>query len=478
MQTTPRFVRYEDCRRALAEGALTLPQLVAHYLERIEATRSLNIYVEVYAEEIVQQAAALQAKYEADPDRVGRLFGMVLSIKDVICQANKTVTGASKILEGFESSYSATAVARLLAEDALVIGRVNCDEFGMGSTCGNSVYGATKHPVDPALIPGGSSGGSAAAVATDTCLASLGSDTGGSVRQPAAFCGVVGTKGTYGRTSRHGLLAYASSFDQIGTLTHSAADAALLLELMAGADDYDATAVTTPVPAYTQRVFERPARIAYFPAALQHPGMDAALRGIHEDFLDTLRADGHTVTPVDFEYLEYLVPAYYVLTTAEASTNLSRYDGVRYGYRHPAAQTVDEVYTMSRTAGFGAEVKRRILLGGFVLSAGYYDAYYGRAQRVRRLVRDRLLALLRQHDFIALPAAPTGPWRHDRPQADPTAVYLSDIFTVPANLAGLPAVCFPLETEPGMLPVGQQLLAAPFAEADLLAFTRRVNRNG
>ena len=476
--TSPRFTNHTDCLAALRAGELTLPELVEHYLARIAATEGLNIYVVVHTEEIRQRAAALHARFTADPASVGRLYGLVLSIKDVICEADKPVTGASKILEGYTSSYSATAVARLVAEDALVIGRVNCDEFGMGSTNGNSVYGATRHPLDPARIPGGSSGGSAAAVAADTCLASLGSDTGGSVRQPAAFCGVVGTKGTYGRTSRHGLLAYASSFDQIGTLTHSTADAALLLEIMAGADDYDATAVTLPVPAYTTSTFDRPARVAYLAPALDHAGLDPQLRTQHLTFLDRLRADGHAVTAVDFDYLDYLVPAYYVLTTAEASSNLSRYDGVRYGYRHPAAKTVEEVYTMSRTAGFGAEVKRRILLGAFVLSAGYYDAYYARAQRVRRLVRERLLAILADHDFIALPTAPTPPWRLDEAPDDPTAVYLADVYTVLANLSGLPALSFPLPVAAGALPVGQQLLGRPFGEAALLGFAGRYAPRG
>ena len=474
----PKFTSYADCRRALEAGRLTLPALVDHYLDRIEATHSLNIYVAVYTDEVRARAAALQAKFDTAPGSVGRLFGLVISIKDVICEADKTVTGGSKILEGYTSSFSATAVARLLAEDAVVIGRVNCDEFGMGSANRHSVYGATRNPHAPDRIPGGSSGGSAAAVAADTCLASLGTDTGGSVRQPAAFCGVVGVKGTYGRTSRHGLLAYASSFDQIGTLTHSVADAQLLLEIMAGSDAYDATAVTTPVPAYSQATLDRPARVAYLPAAQAHPGMEAGLRATHETFLDRLRANGHIVEAVDFDYLDYLVPTYYVLTTAEASSNLSRYDGVRYGYRHPEATTVGEVYTKSRTAGFGAEVKRRILLGAFVLSAGYYDAYYGRAQRVRRLVRDRLLTIFEQYDFIALPVAPTGPWQHDAEPADPTTVYLSDVFTVLANLAGLPALSIPLPTAPGALPVGQQLIGRPFGETDLLAFAKTLNARG
>ena len=476
--TPPRFRTLADCRAALAAAGTSLPELVDYYLERIEATRSLNMYIEVYTDEARARAIALQAKYETAPDRVGRLFGMVVSIKDVLCQADRRVTGASKILEGYTSSFSATAVARLVAEDAVVIGRVNCDEFGMGSSSSHSVYGPVRNPHAPDRIPGGSSGGSAAAVAADTCLASLGTDTGGSVRQPAAFCGVVGMKGTYGRTSRHGLLAYASSFDQVGTLTQSVADAQLLLEVMAGPDDYDATAVTRAVPAYTGTRLDRPARVAYLPAAQGHPGMDATLAARHTVFLDRLRAEGHTVAPVEFDYLELLVPTYYVLTTAEASSNLSRYDGVRYGYRHPDARTVEDLYTMSRTVGFGEEVKRRILLGAFVLSAGYYDAYYGCAQRVRRLVRDRLMQILDDYDCIALPTTPTGPWLHDAAPTDPTAIYLSDVFTVLANLAGLPALTFPLPPAPGQLPVGQQLIGRPFGEASLMALAKSLNSAG
>ena len=472
----PKYRSLSALQADLRAGAVTLPAVVDYYLAQIRAQAALNAYVEIYETEVQRQAQALQVRFQDDPASVGRLFGMVLSIKDVICHAGHGVTAGSRILEGFESLYSATAVERLLAEDALIIGRVNCDEFAMGSTNETSVYGPVRNAADPGKVPGGSSGGSAVAVQADTCLASLGSDTGGSVRQPAAFCGLVGLKPTYGRVSRYGLLAYGSSFDQIGVLAHSVEDAALLLEVMAGPDEYDPTAAPQAVPPYPT-LLEAPqnSRIAYIRPAVEHPRLDPEIRRAAFDLIEALRADGHTVEPVAFDLLEYIIPAYYVLTTAEASSNLSRYDGIRYGYRSREAHDLLETYRKSRTEGFGREVKRRIMLGTFVLSAGYYDAYYGRAQRVRRLIQEQTLAIFQDYDFLLSPVAPTTAWDLGESLDDPVAMYLADIFTVQANMAGIPAVALPAAAHSNGLPIGLQLMANRFEEASLLAFAKHVH---
>ncbi len=469
------YTSLADIQTDLRAGQITCQELVAYYLDQIAATAQLNAYIEVYADEALQRAQQLDERYAANPASVGKLFGMVISIKDVICYKDHQVTGGSRILEGFTSLFSATAVERLLTEDVIIIGRTNCDEFAMGSTNETSCYGPAKNAADPSRIPGGSSGGAAVAVQAHTCLAALGSDTGGSVRQPAAFCGVIGLKPTYGRISRHGLLAYGSSFDQIGVFSHSIDDAALLLDIMAGADEFDSTASRREVPAYsTQLHWNRPARIAYLPEALDHPSLDAGVRSACTAFLQQLKDAGHSVEPVSFPYLDYIIPAYYVLTTAEASSNLARYDGIRYGYRSAQAHNLDAAYRKSRSEGFGAEVKRRIMLGAFVLSAGYYDAYYAKAQQVRRLIRKATLDMLSTHDFIFMPAAPGVAWPLGETIDDPVAMYLADIFTVQANMAGIPAIALPAGFHPdNNMPIGVQLMGAPFEETALLAFSKQ-----
>ncbi|MBK9016309.1 MAG: Asp-tRNA(Asn)/Glu-tRNA(Gln) amidotransferase subunit GatA [Saprospiraceae bacterium] len=457
-------------KSAISEGKTNCTSLVEHYLERIEATRHLNIYIEVFTDEARQRAKELDEKFAQNPASVGKLFGAVISLKDVICYAGHEVTAGSKILKGFKSLFSATAVERLLAEDAIIIGRVNCDEFAMGSTNETSCYGPTRNAADPTKVPGGSSGASAVSVQAGTCLASIGSDTGGSVRQPAAFCGVVGFKPTYGRISRHGLLAYASSFDQIGILANNMADVAALLEVMAGPDEFDATCSERPVESFSQTQTSKPAKIAYFDSAINHPGMDAGVKKLTFDFIEKLRDEGHTVEPVGFDYLDFIIPAYYVLTTAEASSNLSRYDGIRFGQRTEGAKDIHEVYKKSRTEGFGTEVKRRIMLGTFVLSSGYYDAYYAKAQRVRRLILERTEEILQKFNFILMPASPTPAWNIGEMADDPVAMYLADIFTVQANMVGMPAIALPIGQHPCGLPVGVQFMAGKFQEAELLGF--------
>ena len=469
------FTSIAETQSALAAGELTTVKLVERYLASIGDQRYLNIYVETFADEALDRARE-QDNRRRNGKTLGRLAGVVISIKDVICYAGHTVSAGSAILEDFVSPYTATGLQRLLDEDAIVIGRTNCDEFAMGSANENSHYGPTRNAADPARVPGGSSGGAAVSVQANTCLLAVGSSTGGSVRQPASFCGIYGFKPTYGRISRYGLIAYGSSFDQLGLLARDPADIALGLEIMAGADNFDATAPSRAVPPYSQATSDGPRRIAFFPDVLENENVDAAIRKTAAAALDRLRADGHTVEPVSFDYFDYVVPTYYVLTTAEASSNLSRFDGMRYGYRSPEAETLEETYKMSRSEGFGPEVQRRILLGTFVLSSGYYDAFYGKAQRARRVIQDQLRSILADYDFILMPVSPSQPWPVGEQIDDPVKNYLADIYTVLANLAGLPAIAIPAGTEPGgHLPVGYQLMADLWREEELLAFARRLH---
>jgi aspartyl-tRNA(Asn)/glutamyl-tRNA(Gln) amidotransferase subunit A len=461
----------------LLEGEVRCEELVSAYIQRIEETKALNAYIEVFAEEAKQQAKAIDLKIAESPHKLGRLFGVVVSLKDLICYEGHSVTAGSNILAGYTSLYSSTAVARLIAEDAIVIGRVGCDEFGMGSSNENSVYGPVKNPINPDYVAGGSSGGSAASVAAHTCLVSLGSDTGGSVRLPASFCGLVGYKPTYGRISRHGLLAYASSFDQIGVIAHGVYDVACVMEVIAGEDGYDATASAQPLENYTSvQPRTQPSRVAYLKEATTHKGLDPYIQAQTQSLIDKLVGDGHLVEAVDFAYVEYLVPTYYVLTMAEASSNLSRYDGIRYGYRSAEASDLDKTYRLSRTEGFGQEVKRRILLGAFVLSAGYYDAYYAKAQKVRRLIAERVEDIFRQYDFLILPTSPTVAFKFGERSKNPLEMYLSDVYTVLANLAGVPAVTVPMGNHPNNgMPMGIQCMSARFQEVPLLSFAQYVS---
>lgn len=460
---------------ALAQKQTTTLAVVQHYLLQIQESNHLNIYVEVFDEEILAAAEA-QDKARAAGKKLGKLAGVVLSIKDVICYQDHAVSAGSKILEGFVSPYTATALERLLAEDALVIGRTNCDEFAMGSGTENSHHGPTRNAADPRRVPGGSSGGAAVSVQADTCLVALGSSTGGSVRQPASFCGVYGMKPTYGRISRHGLIAYGSSFDQIGAFAHHPQDIALLFELMAGADGFDSTAPNELLPYYSQLPSdENPKKIAYFPAVMDSEGLDPAIKKAMLSAMEALRRKGHELVPVAFDFFEYVVPTYYVLTTAEASSNLSRFDGLRYGYRSPETKNLEDTYKKSRSEGFGTEVQRRILLGTFVLSSGYYDAYYTRAQQSRRLIQQQLRGILQTHDFIFMPVSPSLPWMIGQQTDEPVANYLADIYTVLANLAGLPAIAIPYATDPEtQLPIGYQLMADYWQEGALLNMAREM----
>jgi len=416
------------------------------------------------------------------------LHGVVIGIKDVIAYEGHTLTAASNILRAnpgqprskdFTSIYSATAVTRLLESGAILIGSLNCDEFAMGSANIHSAYGKVLNALDTDRVPGGSSGGSAVAVQAGLCMASLGSDTGGSVRQPADFCGIIGFKPTYGTISRYGLVAYASSFDQIGIFARTIADVAILMEVMAGPDEFDSTAAAR-VPDFSSYSSsgKKYYRIAWFPEALHHKGIDPVISSKIKAVLEELALAGHTVDPVQFELLDYLVPAYYVLTTAEASSNLSRYDGVRYGFRAMnTGMELNDLYVNSRTEGFGQEVKRRIMLGSFVLSAGYYDAYFTRAQKVRKILKEKIELIFSAYDFIILPTSPFTAPRFEE-MADPIAVYLADIYTVIANLAGIPAISLPLFWHNNGLPFGLQVMAERFNEVSLLHFSEMLMQAG
>lgn len=460
----------KEVQEDLSNGQTSIVALVQYYLDRINEHQELNAFNEVFSEEALRSASFIDQKL-ADKT-AGRLAGMVICIKDNICYKGHQVTASSRILEGFTSVFSATVLERLIAEDVIIIGRCNCDEFAMGGSNETSYYGPVKNFKDVKRVSGGSSGGAAVAVQADLCLAALGTDTGGSVRQPASFCGVIGLKPTYGRVSRHGIIAYASSFDQVGPITRSISDSALLMEIMAGSDDYDSTAALNPVPKYTQNLKSTGKRsIAYFQEILENDGVEQAIKDLMRNKIKQLKADGHTVEPVSFAYLDYVVPTYYVLTTAEASSNLSRFDGVHYGYRSPNATDAETTYTKSRTEGFGEEVKRRIMLGTFVLSSGYYDAYYAKAQKVRRLIKEKTEEILSKYNFILTPTTPTVAFFIGEIVKDPIVMYLEDIFTVQASLAGIPAVSLPIGNNAQNLPLGLQLLAPAFAEDELLGFS-------
>lgn len=469
---------FAEVKSDLLNNSITCVELTKSYLERVNANKKLNVFLEVFEASALEKAKLVDEKIRSKT--AGKLAGMVIAIKDNLCYKGHKVSASSKILEGFESLYSATVVERLLAEDVIIIGRCNCDEFAMGSSNENSAFGNVLNPLDPKRVPGGSSGGSVAAVASNMCLAALGTDTGGSIRQPASFCGVVGYKPTYGRVSRYGAIAYASSFDQIGPITKTVEDAALIMEVMAGKDEYDSTVSSKPVPAYSQEIGKKPSsalRIAYLKDCLENPGLDPEIKARINEIISRLKAKGHTVEAVDFPYLDYLVPTYYVLTTAEASSNLARFDGITFGYRSKNATDLESTYKKSRSEGFGAEVKRRIMLGTFVLSSGYYDAYYSKGQKVRRLLQNKTNEILSNYDFILLPTTPGTAFEFGQKGADPIAMYLEDIFTVQANITGLPAISLPLGKHSNGLSFGVQLIGKSFADADVLAFSNYLMNN-
>lgn len=463
------YTSFAEIKAALAQGE-SVESITQSYLERISDHSRLNAFLEVFESSALSKAKEVDEKLANGS--AGKLAGMVIAIKDNMAYKDHRVSASSEILEGFESLYSATAIDRLEKEDAIIIGRTNCDEFAMGSSNENSAFGNVLNPVDETKVPGGSSGGSAAAVAAQLCTASLGSDTGGSIRQPASFTGTIGFKPTYGRISRYGLLAYASSFDQIGPFTTTIEDASLLMEVMGGKDEYDSTLLQEEAPACSAPFDEsKKLKIAYIEDCLNREGIDPEIARKTQDTISKLKELGHTVEGVRFPYLDVMVPTYYVLTTAEASSNLARYDGVHFGRLAKEVEGVENTYKKSRSEGFGEEVKRRIMLGTFVLSHGYYDAYYTKGMKVRRVVQNKTKEILDNYDLILCPTTPCTAFGIGENVDDPITMYLQDIFTVQANLAGNPAISLPLGQHSNGLPFGMQLIGQHYEEGNLLAFS-------
>lgn len=469
------FTSLKNVQQELTSAKTSCVELVDYYLKEIETKQDLNAFVETFDRSAKAQAESVDLKIKEG--KAGKLAGLIISIKDNICYKGHGLSASSKMLEGFESLYSATVVERLLKEDAVIIGRTNCDEFAMGSSNETSYFGPVKNPLDKNKVAGGSSGGAAASVVAGLCMAALGSDTGGSIRQPASFTGTVGFKPTYGRVSRNGLIAFGSSFDQIGTFTTNVQDAALISEVIAGKDEFDSTVSKKPVPAYTASIDSlkgKKLKIAYFDCYVNHEGIEPEVKNRTIEIIESLRAEGHQVDEVKFDYLDQIVPTYYVLTTAEASSNLARYDGIHFGYRSPNATDLESTYVKSRSEGFGREVKRRIMLGTYVLSAGYYDAYYTKAQKVRRLVKESTQKVFEQYDFIISPTSPHIAFDLNAQKDDQIKMYLEDIFTVQANLAGIPAISLPLGQSKNQMPFGIQLMTGEFNEEKLFAFSKEL----
>lgn len=499
-----------ETREKVLSGEIQLREIVEHYITEIKAKDGdINAYVDTHFEAALSRADEIQKKIENGS--AGKLAGVVMGIKDVISERGKKVTCASKILENFESVYDATVIERLKAEDAILIGRLNMDEFAMGSSTENSAFGVTKNPHDTTKVPGGSSGGSAAAVAAGMAMTTLGSDTGGSIRQPASYCGVVGLKPTYGRVSRYGLVAFASSFDCIGPFSHSVEDAARVLDVIAGFDERDNTSSQVEKEDYVGAVQSPNKNIKIgVPEEFFGEGLDEEIKAGIDTILEKLEADGAELVPIHLPHTKYGIATYYILATAEASSNLARYDGIRYGHRADKEEMLDELkkeekalkeqfelatgeekvelqeklakldsplirlYKKSRTEGFGTEVKRRIMLGTYVLSAGYYDAYYGKAQKVRRLIQNDYKEAFKKVDVVVSPTAPTTAFDLGAKLDDPVQMYLNDVFTISANLAGICGISVPAGTHSNGLPYGIQFVADSFRETNILNAARLV----
>lgn len=457
-----------EIREALRSGESAL-SITESYLKRIKEFQNLNAFIEIFEEDALRQAKDVDVKIANGT--AGQLAGCVVAIKDNICFKGHRVTASSKILDGFESLFTATALQRLIDQDVIVIGRLNCDEFAMGSSNETSVYGPVKNNLDTSKVPGGSSGGSAVAASAGLCTFSLGSDTGGSIRQPASWTKTYGFKPTYGRISRYGLIAYASSFDQIGPFTNSLEDAELITEIMSGKDEFDSTSSSRE---WETNVQEK-GQLAVISEYLHHPGLDTEVKEALFSTIEKLKEAGYSIKEFSFPFMEQLVPTYYVLSTAEASSNLARFDGVHYGYRSTEAKGVEETYTKSRTEGFGKEVKRRIMAGTFVLSHGYYDAYYAKAQQVRRLIKNKTIEILTDCDAILMPTTPGTAFALNA-ISDPIQMYLQDIFTVHANIAGNPALSMPWKTHSNGLPFGIQLMAADFNDQFVLNLAKKIEK--
>ena len=467
------YVSLKEIQEEIATGNISCYELVEGHLRNISKHSDINAFIEVYDSDALEQAIKIDKKIK--DQTAGKLAGLIVGIKDNICYKNNHSSAASKMLKTFKSSYSATVVDRLIQEDAIILGRLNCDEFAMGSSNENSIYGPTKNPINQLYVPGGSSGASAAAVKANLCQLALGTDTGGSIRQPAAFCGVMGLKPTYGLVSRHGLIAFASSFDQIGPLAKSTEDISAVMNVISGTDQYDSTCIGEKM---NLEVFDckKKKSFAVFKEVLNFSGLNTSIKSKFKKTIRKLEEKGHTIKYIDLPLLEHLVPTYYILTTAEASSNLSRYDGIKYGHQ-TESRGIDELISTSRTEGFGKEVQRRILLGTYVLSAGYYDAYYTKAQQIRKLIQVQVKSILSENNYILIPTTPNLPFKIGQKNINPTQLYYEDIFTVIANLSGHPAVSFPIgEVENGFF-ASAQLIGKFFSESDLLGCANQIIRN-
>ncbi|AFH49804.1 Asp-tRNA Asn/Glu-tRNA Gln amidotransferase A subunit [Ignavibacterium album JCM 16511] len=457
----------------IKEGKISLVQNVKDFLSRIEARKNLNAFNFVFSEEAIKKAEEIENKIKSA--KHGKLAGAVIAIKDVLAYKDHPLTCSSKILAGFISVYTATSVQKLIDEDAIIIGKTNCDEFAMGSSNENSAFGAVLNPIDESRVPGGSSGGSAVAVAADLCDASLGTDTGGSIRQPAAFCGIFGMKPTYGRVSRFGLTAFASSFDTIGPFAKSIDDIALILSVISGKDENDSTSVISDFIEYPIKHFNNQKIKIGIPKEYFAEGLDEEVKQKIFEVVDKLNNTGIEVSEISLPMTEYNIATYYILTTAEASSNLARFDGARYGYRSKQSGTLEEMYVNSRSEGFGSEVKRRIMLGTYVLSSGYYDAYYRKAQKVRRLIKEDFDKAFTQVDLILTPTTPSVAFKLGEKSGNPLQMYLSDIYTTSANLAGIPGLNIPIGINKERLPIGMQILSKHFDENKIFQISSLIN---
>jgi aspartyl-tRNA(Asn)/glutamyl-tRNA(Gln) amidotransferase subunit A len=459
----------------IRSGEISLKENVLSFLNNIDEQKDLNAFNFLFKEDALKQAVLVEDKI--NKRNAGRLAGMVIAVKDVLSIKDKPLTCSSNILRDFTSVYTATAVQKLIDEDAIIIGKTNCDEFAMGSSNENSAFGNVLNPYDKTRVPGGSSGGSAAAVSARLCDVALGTDTGGSIRQPASFCGIYGIKPTYGRVSRYGLTAFASSFDSIGCFANSVEDMAAVMEVMSGRDKLDTTSSANDVPSYTAELNNTNKKITigiaedYF-----GDGLSPEIKKAVDKLLKHLKVNGYETVTVTLPYSKYTIAAYYILTTAEASSNLARYDGAHYGFRSNDSSALIDMYRNSRTEGFGTEVKRRIMLGTYVLSAGYYDAYYRKAQKVRRLIKTDFDNAFKKVDIILTPTTPTTAFKIGENISDPLQMYLNDIYTTSANLAGIPGINVPVGKDSLGLPIGAQLLAGQFNESKLFQIAKFIER--
>lgn len=470
------MITFDSIKEELSSRKTSVEKLTKQFLQTINEKRKLNAFLNVFDGKATSNAQEVDTKIANGNS--GSLAGMIMAAKDNICFKDEVTTCGSRILQEFVSLYDATAIQRLKNADVVFVGKTNLDEFAMGSSTENSAYGTVLHPHDETRVPGGSSGGSAVAVEANMCVTALGSDTGGSVRQPAALCGVIGLKPTYGRVSRYGLVAYGSSLDQIGVFGNCAKDIARVLNVIAGYDEHDSTSANVSVPNYVEALNGKISGLKIgIPKEYFGDGLDEEIRKAIFQQVEILKSNGATVQEISMPNAEYVIPTYYIIAMAEASSNLSRFDGARYGLRSEKAKNLFEMYVKSRSEGFGEEVKRRIMIGTYVLSAGYYDAYYRKAQKVRRLIYNDFINAYKEVDIIVSPATPTTAFKIGEKTSDPVQMYLEDVYTVSANLAGIPAITVRAGKSQNGLPIGFQLYGKHFDEATILKVADCLEKN-